>query len=466
MAPVNEVPAPSIERACYWLANRPPREVEALSGDWKADITIVGGGFTGLWTALALKELDPSLEVAVLEQGIVGYGASGRNAGIVGETLDHSHELAAAHFGEDEARDLARLGRENLDELERFLRERGIDAEFDRPGQLVMALTPAHEGELQDSVAFAHRLGLTDWRYLSAAEARAEIGSPLYRGAALAPRSGTIHPMKLVEGQRAEAARAGVRIFERTPVDRLSRSGRWMTASARGGRVRSEKIILATNAYTHHLRPRLLRRFLPLYDYIIVSDPLTSRQRDAIGWRRRQGVTDARAFFNYYRLTADDRVLFGTSEAVYYRGNRVDPGCDDSPAHSESLRASFRRHFPDLAGLRFPYAWGGPICSTTRLTPFFGRAAGGGILYGLGYTGHGIATTRIAGKILALMALARRDPLLDLAMVRRPPFPYPPEPLRNFAVGRVTRALRRVDAGERPGMLLRLLDAFGIGFSS
>jgi len=460
------VAARPIEASCYWLATRPKRSVERLAEDRKTGVAIIGGGFTGLWTALFLKQLEPGVDVAVIEQGLAGVGASGRNAGIVGETLDHSHELAAVHFGFDEARELARLGRENLDELEAFLAERSIDAEFERRGQLIMALTPAHVEQLRASVAFAHRLGLPDWRFLSAEEARAELESPLYLGAALAPRSGTVHPIKLVDGLLAEALRRGVRVFEESPVLRLGRSGERVLVETSNGELSAEKAVLATNAYSHHLRRALLRRFLPLYDYVLVSEPLSAAERDAIGWRGRQGVTDARAFFNYYRLTADGRVLFGTSEAVYYRGNRVDARGDDSPAHTEALQTSFRRHFPALAGVRFAYAWGGPICSTARLTPFFGTAEGGRILYGLGYTGHGIGSTRLAGKILANLALERRSPLLDLAMVRRKPFPFPPEPLRALAIRAVTRSLRRVDAGGRQGLLLRALDALGIGFSS
>src|SRR5262249_41416901 len=161
---------------------------------------------------------------------------------------------------------------------------------------------------------------------------------------------------------------------------------------------------LATNAYSHQLVPALSRRFLPLYDYILVSRPLTPAERTAIGWTSGQGVIDARTFFNYYRLTADGRILWGTSEAAYYPGNRV----DGAPAarHSARLRGSFRRHFPQIAGLDFPYAWGGPIASTTRLTPFFGTL-GGRIAYGLGYTGHGIGSTRVAGRVLAHLALEK-----------------------------------------------------------
>jgi glycine/D-amino acid oxidase-like deaminating enzyme len=224
--------------------------------------------------------------------------------------------------------------------------------------------------------------------------------------------------------------------------------------------------VLATSAYTHHLLPEVRHRFIPLYDYVLVSEPLTASQWEVIGWRNRQGITDGRAFFNYYRPTKDGRVLWGTSEATYYRGNRVDPGCDHSPAHYEALKLSWRRHFPDLAGLAWPYAWGGAICSTTRLTPFFGRALGGRACYGLGFTGHGLGTTRIAGRILAHMALDRQSDLLDLPLVTKRPFPYPPEPLRSWAVNAVTRALRKTDSGEPPGLMLRLLDRMGIGFSS
>jgi glycine/D-amino acid oxidase-like deaminating enzyme len=454
-----------IEQSCYWMAMRPPRAAESLAGALEADIVIVGGGFTGLWTALLLKELEPSRSVVVLESDIVGHGASGRNAGIVGETIDHSHDLAIVHFGLDEAKELARLGRENLEEMEAFLRGRGIDAGFERTGQLMVALTPGHLPMLEAGRAAAERVGIADWRVLSPEEAREELASPLYLGALLLPRNALVDPVRLVEGLRDEATRLGVRIFERSGVTGFRfEADRVVVATARG-QVRARKGVLATNAYSHHLHPSLATRFLPLYDYILVSEPLTPAQRKAIGWQARRGVTDARTFFNYYRLTADDRILWGTSEAAYYPGNRVDASCDHSPVHYAALEESFRRHFPQLPSVRFPYRWGGPIASTTRLTPFFGTIANR-LSYGLGYTGHGVGSTRVAGRILAHMILERKSPLLELSMVRRKPFPYPPEPLRRLAVSAVTGALRRVDAGARPSPLLRLLDAMGISFSS
>jgi glycine/D-amino acid oxidase-like deaminating enzyme len=433
----------SIEQSSFWLATRPPQTSQSLAGDIHADVAIIGAGFTGLWTAHFLRQLDPSLNVVVVEQGVAGYGGSGRNAGMISVCLDHSHELAAVHFGREEAERLAKLGLQNIDELAAFA---GNDCDFERTGQLHVALTPA---QVETCRAMSHG------RFLTAEETRAELSSPLYLGAAFVPDAAIINPVKLVD-----KLRAGMTVFERTRVTGFERN-RVKTVS---GDVHAQKIVLATNAYSHHLFPQLLHRYIPLYDYILVSAPLTDDQRATIGWRHQQGVTDGRTFFNYYRLTADNRILWGTSEAMYYRGNRVDESCDHSEPHYAALKESFRRHFPQLPGLHWDYAWGGPIASTTRLTPFFGST--GQVVYALGYTGHGIGTTRVAGKILAHMALDKPNDLLSLAMVQCKPFPYPPEPIRSWATNAVTSALRRVDAGQKPGALLRALDFFGIGFSS
>ena len=458
---------PPIERACYWLARRGPRPVTPLERTIEGtDVVVIGAGLTGLWTALFLKELAPERDVVVVEQETAAFGASGRNAGILSETVDHGHALAVEHFGEAEARRLARLGEANVAEMIGELERRGIACDYEPTGRLIVALTPAHLAESRRMVETAQRLGVDSYRRLDRDAVTAEIRSPLYLGGVAASGGGILDPAKLVDGLRSEAERLGVRVFERTPVRAVEPVGAGVRVRSNGGEVRGRRAVLATSAYSHHLLPSLTRRFIPLYDYILVSDPLTAEQREAIGWRGRQAVTDGRSFFNYYRLTPDDRILWGTSEAAYYRGNRVAPACDHSPEHYAALRESFRRHFPPLSRLEFPFAWGGPICSTTRLTPFFGRALRGRVLYGLGFTGHGLGTTRIAGRILAHLALDRHDALLDLALVRRPPLPYPPEPLRSWAVRAVTRALRQVDAGARPGLLLRLLDRLGVGFSS
>jgi glycine/D-amino acid oxidase-like deaminating enzyme len=429
-------------------------------------MAIVGGGFTGLWTALFLKELAPEKEVVLLEAERVAYGASGRNAGQIGETFDHSHTLAIQHFGEDEARRLAVLARKNLEEMESFLAHEAIDAEFSRAGQLVLALTKAHAREVEVALSSASRLGIDDWRKLDREETRSRLGSPLPLCALFAPKAATVHPAKLAAGLARVAEARGVRIYEQSPVDEIHRHGPGLRLRTGRGELLASRAVLATNAYSHHLLPRLARRFLPLYDYVLASDPLSAGQKASIRWQAREGVTDFRSFFNYSRMTADDRVVWGSSAAVYFRGNGVGREFDHAPVVYAELEASFRRFFPDLGDLSFPFRWGGPIAATTRFTPFFGAHFSGRLLYGLGYTGHGVGTTRIAGRLLAHLALERRSELAELALVRKRPFPYPPEPLRRWAVGRVTNALHALDDGAEPGLFLRLLDRLGIGFSS
>ncbi|MCM2332799.1 MAG: FAD-binding oxidoreductase [Anaeromyxobacteraceae bacterium] len=455
-----------IEETCYWLARLPRRAPRPLEAPAEHDVVVLGAGLTGLWTALFLKALDPARDVAVVEQGMAAWGASGRNAGMLAETIDHTHGLAIQHFGAAEAARLAALGEENVRELTGFLRERAIECDYQPSGRFMASFTPAHLEEARRNVEIAEGLGIHTHRLLSREEMQAEVHSPRYVGGLEVRGGGILDPARFTDGLRREAERAGVRVYERTRVERLVEQGAGVRLDANGTTLRARRAVLGTSAYTHHLLPQVRHRFIPLYDYIMVSEPLTAAQWDAIGWKGRQGITDGRTFFNYYRPTADGRILWGTSEAAYYRGNRVDEGCDHSQRHYDALRESWRRTFPQLAGLEWPYAWGGPICSTTRMTPYFGQALGGKAWYGLGFTGHGLGSTRVAGRVLAHLVLEQRHELLDLALVRRKPLPYPPEPLRGWAVDAVTRDLRKVDEGEAPSAMLRLLEKLGIGFSS
>lgn len=449
----------SIEQTCFWLATRrDPAPDPILDGSQRAEFVVVGAGFTGLWSAYFLKELNPGADVAVVEQGVAGYGGSGRNAGMISTCIDHTHALAKAHFGPDDAARLAKIGLQNIDEMAAF----ATDCDLERSGTLLVALSHQHVDDCRDSIKIAEDMGLSGYRFLTAEETKAELNSPLYLGAAFNPGGGIVNPVKLVDKIKSHCKAVGVRFFERSPVTSIANG----VVTTQSGSIKADKIILATDSYSHHLFPELLWRYIPLYDYIVVSEPLTKEQHEILGWKGRQGVTDCRSFFNYYRLTADNRVLWGTSEAMYYSPNGVGEQFDHNEAHYEELKHSWQRHFPELKDLNFPYRWGGPIASTTRLTPFFGTLHGGNVIYGLGYTGHGIGSTRVAGKILAHLCLARPSELLNLKLVKEKPFPYPPEPFRKIAVKVVTGSLKRVDQGEQPGALLKLLDIFGIGFSS
>jgi glycine/D-amino acid oxidase-like deaminating enzyme len=451
-----------IEQSCYWMASSTFEYEPPLEGNHSAEVVIIGGGLTGLWTAVFLREMAPDLEIILLEQGMIGYGGSGRNGGILDVPLDHSHSLAIKHFGVNEAKKMAHLGKENIHEMIAFLKDNQIECDFEPTGRLFVALNPSQIEDAKQGLQTAEQFGLQGWRWLDADEIRLEVASPLYQAGIFAPGGGILNPFKLVQGLKRFVKLRNVKVYERTIVKNVDPP----VIRTSFATVHAKKIVVATNAFTHLLLPGLIARFIPLYDYILVSDPLTPNQLESIGWKNRQGITDGRSFFNYYRLTADNRILFGTSEAKYYAPNRVGPEFDHSTFHYESLHDSFVRHFPQIANLQFPFMWGGPIASTTRLTPFFGTTADGLLHYALGYTGHGLGSTRIAGKILAQRVLQRSSELLELKMVRKKPLSYPPEPIRSIAVRAVSRSLRRVDDGKNPNLLLKLLDWMNIGFSS
>jgi glycine/D-amino acid oxidase-like deaminating enzyme len=230
--------------------------------------------------------------------------------------------------------------------------------------------------------------------------------------------------------------------------------------------VRASQVVVATSAYSAWLR-RLGSLFVPVYDYVLVSEPLTPDERRTIGWARRQGLSDANNQFHYFRLTADDRILWGGYDAIHYPGSRVGPELDRRPATFEKLEAQFVRAFPQLEGLRFPFRWGGAIDTTTRFTVTFGQTMGGRVTYALGYTGLGVGTSRWAAGVVRDLLLRPDEDRLRLRIVASPPIPFPPEPIRSIAVDTVRRELDRADRDEgRRSVILRTLDALGIGFDS
>ncbi|HET9615257.1 MAG TPA: FAD-dependent oxidoreductase [Candidatus Limnocylindrales bacterium] len=452
----------------YWLAASPaPPERPPLLGDTVADIVIVGAGFTGLWTALALAETDPSLRVVVLEQETVGFGASGRNGGFCSASLTHGLANGIRHFPE-ELEILEREGLANLASLVAFTRENDIDCDLEEVGTLTVADQPHQVDEFRAWVDEAAEWGET-LTFLDRDAVQEEVHSPIWQAGLLggADRDVLLDPAKLVRGLARVAAERGVAIHERTKVASVARrAGGVRVTSAGGVRVDAQHVVVATSAYSGWLR-RLATHFVPVYDYALVSEPLAAEQHEAVGWRRRQGMSDANNQFHYFRQTADGRILWGGYDAVYHRNNGVGPGFDQRPATFEMLERQFRRAFPQLETLRFPYRWGGAIDTTSRFTVTFGQSLGGRLTYALGYTGLGVGASRWAGGIVRDFILRPDSDLLKLRFVQSPPFPFPPEPARSVAVNLVRRELDRADRNEgRRGLILRALDALGIGFDS
>jgi glycine/D-amino acid oxidase-like deaminating enzyme len=454
----------------YWLDRLPARDPNPpLRGRVDADLCIVGGGFTGLWAALHAKADDPAREVVVLEGDTVGFGASGRNGGFVLGSLTHGIANGLARFG-DEMAGLERLGRENLAGLRADVARHGIDCDLEMTGDLVAILEPYQDAWLGEEAELLREWG-HDVEVLDAAAMRAEVHSPVYRGGIWdRTDAGLVDPGRLVDGLRAAAERLGVRIFEGTRADALEdvggRSGEAVVVRADGGRVRARRVLLATSAFPP-LLCAIRRYVVPVYDYALVTEPLSDARREAVGWRRRQGLSDGANQFHYYRLTPDDRILFGGYDAVYRYGGPVDPQHDDDDRSFARLAAHFFHLFPQLRGLRFAYRWGGAIDTSSRFSVFFGTAHGGRVAYAVGYTGLGVGATRFGARVALDLLDARETEATRLRYVRRRPVPFPPEPLRSAVVQLTRNRLAAADRNEgRRGVWLRTLDRLGLGFDS
>jgi glycine/D-amino acid oxidase-like deaminating enzyme len=449
----------------FWLADPGrPAARSALVGEVDADLVVVGGGYTGLWTALLAKEQDPGLDVVLLEGDTLGWAASGRNGGFCAASLTHGFWNGLARF-EPELAQLVELGRRNLDGIEETVRRHGLDAELERTGELSVAVADWQVSELRDGPELAARYGL-DLEWLDQDQVQAEVRSPTYLGGLRDPDCALVHPAKLVWGLAQACTSLGVRIHERTPVTTLRRSGAGMLVRTGYGAVRCGRVALGTNAF-----PSLLRRVrpyvVPVYDYVLVTEPLSPAQLADVGWASRVGIGDSANQFHYYRLTADNRILWGGYDAVYHYGNGLRADLDQRPETFAMLAAQFFTTFPQLEGLAFTHAWGGAIDTCTRFCPFWGTAYDGRVGYVVGYTGLGVGTTRFGAQVMLDLLAGRRNELTALSYTRTRPLPFPPEPLRWTGIELTRRSLDRADRnGGRRNLWLRALDAAGLGFDS
>jgi glycine/D-amino acid oxidase-like deaminating enzyme len=445
----------------FWL-DTPARPVARppLAGPTRCDLAVVGGGYTGLWTALRAKERDPDRDVVLVEADRVGGAASGRNGGFCDASLTHGPANGRTRFP-DEYDQLHRLGLRNLDEIEATVARYGIDCDFRRSGGLTVATEPYQVAGLRSGA------GIDGAEFLDAAAVRREIDSPTYR-AGLWDRDGVavVDPARLAWGLADAAERAGVRIAEHTTALRLAREPDGLVVHTPAGPLRAGQVALATNAYTPLLR-RLRLFIVPVYDHVLVTEPLDADQLDRIGWAHRQGVSDSGNRFHYYRLTADHRILWGGYDAIYHFGRRVRPRHEDSPATAALLVANFFTTFPQLRGLRFTHAWGGAIDTCTRFCAFFGTALGGRVGYALGYTGLGVGASRFGADVMLDLLGGRPTERTQLDLVRSTPLPFPPEPLAYLGIQATRWSLARADEREgRRNLWLRTLDRFGLGFDS
>jgi glycine/D-amino acid oxidase-like deaminating enzyme len=454
----------------YWLddPSRPPAR-PSLDRDLTADLLVVGGGYTGLWTAVLAKEAGPDRDVVLVEAQRIGWAASGRNGGFCAASLTHGTANGRARFP-DEYETLERLGADNLRALVETVERYGIDCHLEPSGSLDVATQPYQVAALKEEAAGGGA-------FLDSEAVRREVASATYL-AGLWDRDGTVlvHPAKLAWGLARVAETLGVRIFEHTQVARIASAGAGGAAGADGERriiaavtcatVTARQVALGTNAF-----PALVRRArpftIPVYDYAVVTEPLSTAQLASIGWRNRQGIGDVANQFHYYRLTADNRILLGGYDAIYHFGGHVKPSYDVRRATFEMLVDHLDETFPQLGGVRVSHAWGGAIDLCGRFCAFFGTAHRGRLAYAAGFTGLGVGATRFAAQVMLDLLSGQETERTATRMVRSKPPPFPPEPLAWLGVRATRASLRAADRHEgRRNLWLRTLDRIGLGYDS
>jgi glycine/D-amino acid oxidase-like deaminating enzyme len=411
----------------------------------RADVCIVGGGYTGLWTALRISELEPGASIALVEADICGGGPSGRNGGFALSWWPKVETLIK-HVGEEEAFRLVRISAEAVDELGAFCEREGIDAHYRRGGWLWTATSPAQLGSWEGAAAAAERAGERPFELLSAEEVQRRTGSPVHLGAAYEAGAATVQPALLARGLRRVAADRGVRIFERSPMVDLDRDrGVVRTAS---GSVQADAIVLATGAWLASV-PELRRALVAVSSDIVATAPMPERLEQA-GWTGGESISDCRLMVHYYRTTKDGRIAFGQGGHRHARGGRVDDGFfGRSESTARVLHADLVRLVPFAEGVEVTHTWGGPIDRTVDGAPIFGRLPGRvPIVYAGGYSGNGVAPCLTAGKILASSALRRDDEWSDCGLNRGVAGTFPPEPVRYLGGFVVRAAVKRKEGRE------------------
>ena len=417
-------------------------ESQELLEDTKADVCIVGGGYTGLWAALRIKELEPGADVVVVEQDICGGGPSGRNGGFA-LTWWSKVSTLIKRVGEEEAIRLAKASEDAVMEIRAFCEREGVDAHFHQGGWLWTATSPAQVGAWLASVETAAEHGVHPYELLSAEEVQERTGSPIHLGAAFEKTAAIVQPALLARGLRRVAVEKGVRIYERTPMVELDREeGVVRTPS---GRVDADAVVLAVNAWATKI-PELARAVVAVSSDIVATAPMPEKLKES-GWTGGEAISDCRMLVHYYRPTKDGRVAFGRGGGRLAFGGRVNSNFDYNGRQTRDLEEELVTLVPAAKGVPITHAWGGPIDRTTDGLPIAGALPGRAhIVYATGFSGNGVAPSLTLAKMVASSALRRDDEWAGSPFNCGVCGVFPPEPLR-FVGGLVVRQAVRVKEG-------------------
>ena len=429
-----------------WLDEAPTGAEDdepALVGEERADVCVVGGGYSGLWAALRIRELEPSAQVALVEADICGGGPSGRNGGMALSWWSKFLALEA-RCGTDEALRLARASADAVAVIGAFCSEHGIDAHYRPDGWLWSATSEPWIGAWRATVERLDALGERPLQEVDGAEAAARTGSPRQLAAVFEPTAAVVQPALLARGLRRVSMERGVRVFEHSPVVALEGDA----VRTADGRLRAEAIVVALGSWAIQVR-RLRRALVVVSSDVVATRPIPERL-DRIGWRDGLCVSDARPRIEYYRPTRDGRIVFGKGGGSVAYGGRIGPAFHGPAPHAEEVEHALRRVYPQLADVEVEAAWTGPVDRSRDGLPFFGRLRDGAV-YGAGYSGRGVAQSYLGGRILASLALGRDDEWSSCGLVGEPDGRFPPEPFRYLGGVALRRAVAAGEEAEDRG---------------
>ena len=456
------------EPYAYWMDDADEPDANAmLVHPETCDLCIIGGGYTGLWTAILAKERDPSRDVVLIDAHEAGSAASGRNGGFMDSSLTHGIANAQERFP-DEVGLLEDLGLENMNEIESAIRRYDIDCDFERNGVIEIASTRHNDNYLEELLEDYEQLRELGHKveWLDEHAVKREVNSPIFTGGMWCKDTAAlVDPARLAWGLKRAAESLGVRIYEDTKAVDLEHSGSGITVTTPLSSIRACRVALATNAFKPLLR-RMHNYIAPVYDYCLTTEPLTPAQLDSLGWKNRQGLSDISNQFHYYRLTADNRILWGGYDAVYFFGGKMNTELESRPETWAKLSRHFFETFPQLEGVRFSHAWGGAIDTCSRYSVFWGTAMRDKVAYAIGYTGLGVASTRFGAQVMLDLLDGRSTQATRTKFVRSKPIPFPPEPFRFVGIQATRWALNREDKTGKRNLWLRTMDRLGLGFDS
>ena len=452
----------------YWLddVDEPDSNPTAVHNEY-CDLCVVGGGFTGLWTAIIAKQRDAKRDVVLIDAHEIGSGASSRNGGFMDYSLTHGIANAQQRFP-DEVEILEQLGRENIAEIEKVIREYNIDCDFERNGAIEVASTWHPENytdELKEDYSILRDLG-HDVVWLDRDAMNAEVHSPVFTGGLWAKdTSALVDPARLAWGLKRVAQTLGVRIYEDTRANEISENKSGIEIKTALAKIQAQNVALATNTFKPLLR-KMNKYIAPVYDYCLVTEPLTAQQLESIGWRNRQGLADCSNQFHYFRFTADNRILWGGYDAIYYFGGQMDKELESRPESWAMLSSQFFTTFPQLEGVKFSHMWGAPIDTCSRYSVFWGTQYKNSVAYAIGYTGLGVAASRFGGEVMLDLLAGSSTRATRTEFVQTKPRAFPPEPFRFIGIQATRWSLDYEDRTGKRNLWLRLLDRLGLGFDS